>query len=79
MYGVRGNPERSNDRFINKIFDHGRKNTQEAMTTNGCDLEFAVRDLIMGVGTVPRGDFRGLEEQVAIEKFYKIMNINLES
>ena len=79
MYGVRGSPERSNERFVNKIFDYGRKNTKEANTTNGCDIEYAIRDILMGVGSVPRGDYRGLDEQVAIEKFYKIMNIDLES
>ena len=33
----------------------------------------------MGVGTVPRGDYRGLDERVALERFYKIMNIDLDS
>jgi hypothetical protein len=31
----------------------------------------------MEVGKIPRGNFRGLEEDVAIEKFYKIMDVDL--
>jgi hypothetical protein len=65
MYGVRGSPERSNERFVNKIFDFKRRNAKEAMTTNGCDIEYGVRDTVMAVGKVPRGGNRGLDERVA--------------
>ena len=79
MYGIRGSPEKSNYRNIAKLFDYGRKNAKEAANVHGCDLEYAIRDILMGVGQVPRGDYRGLDEQIAIERFYKIMNINLNS
>jgi len=32
------------------------------MNCNGCDMEYAIRDILMGVGQVPRGDYRGLDE-----------------
>ena len=69
MYGVRGSPERSNERFVNKIFDYNRRNAREAMTTNGCDIEYGVRDTVMAVGIVPRGGDRGLDEEAA-QKYY---------
>ena len=30
MYGIRGNPKRSEDRNINKLFDYRRKNAKDA-------------------------------------------------
>tara|TARA_B110000285_G_C15107141_1_gene608708 strand:- start:863 stop:1246 length:384 start_codon:yes stop_codon:yes gene_type:complete len=79
MYGIRGSPDKSNYRYINKIFDYGRKNAKEAMNTHGCDLDYTIRELLMKVGEVPRGDYKGLDEKVATEKFYRIMNIDLNS
>jgi hypothetical protein len=79
MYGIRGSPEKSNYRYINKIFDHGRKNAKEAMNCHGCDLEYAIREILMKVGDIPRGNYRGLDEKVATDKFYRIMNIDLNS
>jgi hypothetical protein len=79
MYGIRGAPEQSNYRHINKIFDYGRKNAKEAGNCHGCDLEYAIREILLGVGHVPTAYNRGLDENVAIEKFYKNMNIDLNS
>ena len=79
MYGIRGAPEQSSYRHINKIFDYGRKNAKEAGNCHGCDLEYAIREILLGVGQVPTAYNRGLDENVAIEKFYKIMNIDLNS
>jgi hypothetical protein len=49
------------------------------MNTHGCDLDYTIRELLMKVGEVPRGDYKGLDEKVATEKFYRIMNIDLNS
>jgi len=46
---------------------------------HGCDLEYAIREILMNVGVVPTAYNRGLDEKVAIDKFYKIMNIDLNS
>ena len=32
----------------------------------GCDIEYTLRDFLIQVGKVPRGDYRGLDEEVAI-------------
>lgn len=79
MYGIRGSPKKSDCRYINKIFDYGRKNAKEAMLTHGCDIEYYIRDILMKVGEIPRGDYRGLDEKVALPRNYKIMNINNDS
>jgi hypothetical protein len=79
MYGIRGSPTLSNDRYINKIFDHGRKNAKEDMNCHGCDLEFTIRDILMKVGEVHVGDYRGLDSKVATERYYNTLNINPDS
>jgi len=48
--GCKGNPERSDERYINKLFDKQRTKSKDVGSTQGCDLTFAVRESVMKVG-----------------------------
>lgn len=50
--GIRGSPEKSKERFINKIFDHQRKRGSEAGNNEGCIQNFQVRDQVIKLGDV---------------------------
>jgi len=65
MYGVRGDPKRSEDRHINKIFDYKRQKQREVGGCRGCDLDFQQRDRHMSIGHIPRGGLNMLREEVA--------------
>jgi hypothetical protein len=58
MYGLRGPPTKSDDRYLSKLFDYKRKKAKENGNTTGCDDEFLVRDLRIGVGKCTRGGLR---------------------
>ena len=79
MYGLRGSPKRSQDRHVNKLFDHSRRNTRNLGMCDGCDVNYSMREQVMTVGKVPRGDYRGLDPDVAYGREYKAMNIDRDS
>ena len=79
MYGLRGSPKRSQDRHVNKLFDHSRRNTRNLGMCDGCDVNYSIREQVMTVGKVPRGDYRGLDPDVAYGREYKAMNIDRDS
>ena len=78
MHGIRGSPERSNDRFINKVFDHKRTNQLSLNGCVGCDIEYNCRESVMGVGVPPVGGLKSQREEVAQEA-YVILNIDRSS
>lgn len=40
MYGIKGDPGRSLDRYINKLFDKRRTKSKEIGNLNGCDIDY---------------------------------------
>ena len=65
MHGVVGDPKRSEERYISKIFDAGRGKSKDNGFCIGCDLDYNYRDLLMGVGECTRGALKGLPEETA--------------
>tara|TARA_B110000305_G_C18913062_1_gene391582 strand:- start:252 stop:449 length:198 start_codon:yes stop_codon:yes gene_type:complete len=65
MHGVRGSPERSQDRFINKVFDHKRTNQLGLNGCVGCDIDYQTRESVMAVGVPPVGALKSQREEVA--------------
>ena len=50
MYGVVGNPARSQDRHLNKLFDHHRNKQKDVGGCTGCDIEYIMREEVFRVG-----------------------------
>jgi hypothetical protein len=50
MYGVVGDPVRSQERHMNKLFDHHRIKTKENGGCKGCDIEYIMREEVFRVG-----------------------------
>ena len=76
--GAIRDPKFSEERFINKIFDHGRVKTKAEKKCQGCDLDFQIRNKLIGIGKITRGSLKMLNNESAYET-YRIMNIDRNS
>ena len=80
MYGVLGNPARSQDRHINKLFDYRRTKQKEIEGCEGCDIKYIMREEVFRVGEhanrgATTGGLKTQNEQTHRET-YRIMNID---
>ena len=76
--GVLRDPKFSEERFINKIFDHGRVKSKAEKKCQGCDLDYQVRNKMIGIGKITRGSLKMLSNETARET-YRILNIDRNS
>ena len=71
-------PKFSEERFINKIFDHGRVKSKAEKKCQGCDIDYYVRNKMIGIGKITRGILKMLSNETARET-YRILNIDRNS
>jgi len=75
MYGLRGPPTKSDDRYLSKLFDYKGKKAKENGNGLGCDDDFQIRELSLNVGSYTRGGLRAMSNLTSKKTQY-LLNKN---